>query len=61
MKCLYLSRQSCSRAHRQLLSRLPSPFDVRCPKCMAYLKLMPKVNEVLLKHGITHIKKFAKI
>ncbi|TRY80466.1 hypothetical protein TCAL_10488 [Tigriopus californicus] len=37
-------REICSRRHQEFLSSLPTPFDVRCPTCLAYLKLLPKEN-----------------
>ncbi len=37
-------RDECQQANSDFLKSLPEPFDIRCPKCLAFLKLMPKVN-----------------
>ena len=36
-------RPECQKKNFELLKNLPEPFDIRCPHCLAYLKLMPKV------------------
>lgn len=35
-------RQFCSSRNSSFLKNLPEPFDIRCPNCLKYLKLMPK-------------------
>ena len=45
-------RPECQKKNFELLRNLPEPFDIRCPHCLAYLKLMPKVN----KTGLNLIK-----
>ncbi len=37
-------RPDCQKKNLEFLKSLPEPFDIRCPQCLAYLKLMPKVN-----------------
>ena len=37
-------RSECQKRNLDFLKTLPEPFDVRCPQCLAYLKLMPKVR-----------------
>ena len=37
-------RQMCAKRNEHFLANLPEPFDVRCPLCLKYLKLMPKVS-----------------
>ena len=36
-------RAECQKQNTDFLKTLPEPFDIRCPHCLAYLKLMPKV------------------
>ena len=36
-------RKHCSENNKEFLKNLPEPFDVRCPTCFNYLKLLPKV------------------
>jgi len=40
-------RTECQQANNDFLKSLPEPFDIRCQKCLAYLKLMPKVSRFL--------------
>lgn len=35
-------RKGCSIRNEHFLKNLPEPFDIRCPTCLKYLKLMPK-------------------
>lgn len=42
-------REECQQANSDFLKSLPEPFDIRCPKCLAYLKLMPKVRNLFWK------------
>ena len=44
-------REFCAKRNEYFLKQLPEPFDVRCPACLRYMKLMPKVSS----------KKFVKI
>ena len=44
-------REFCAKRNEYFLKQLPEPFDVRCPACLRYMKLMPKVS----------FKKFVKI
>ena len=44
-------REFCAKRNEYFLKQLPEPFDVRCPACLRYMKLMPKVS----------YKKFVKI
>jgi hypothetical protein len=37
-------RGECAKRNEQFLKQLPEPFDIRCPTCLTYLKLMPKVS-----------------
>jgi hypothetical protein len=37
-------RAECQKKNLDFLKTLPEPFDIRCPHCLAYLKLMPKVG-----------------
>ena len=39
-------RAECQKRNLDFLKTLPEPFDIRCPHCLAYLKLMPKVVSV---------------
>ena len=36
-------RKECAQNNIEFLKSLPEPFDVRCPTCFSYLKLLPKV------------------
>ena len=36
-------RKECAQNNTEFLKSLPEPFDVRCPTCFSYLKLLPKV------------------
>ena len=36
-------RDICAKRNEYFINKLPEPFDVRCPTCLKYLKLMPKV------------------
>ena len=36
-------RKECAESNKEFLKALPEPFDVRCPTCFSYLKLLPKV------------------
>ena len=42
-------REFCAKRNEYFLKQLPEPFDVRCPTCLRYMKLMPKVS--LNKHS----------
>jgi hypothetical protein len=35
-------RQLCAIKNSQFLKNLSEPFDIRCPSCLCYLKLMPQ-------------------
>merc|ERR1712062_606994 len=35
-------REFCAKRNEYFLKQLPEPFDVRCPACLRYMKLMPK-------------------
>ena len=37
-------RKECAQNNQEFLRSLPEPFDVRCPTCFSYLKLLPKVS-----------------
>ena len=41
-------RDACAKRNELLLAQLPAPFDVRCNNCLAYLKLMPKVSDLIM-------------
>jgi len=38
----------CQKKNMDLLKNLPEPFDIRCPHCLAYLKLTPKVKKYIM-------------
>ena len=37
-------RQLCCKRNEFFWKNLPEPFDIRCPTCLQYLKLLPKVS-----------------
>ena len=39
-------REMCAKKNEYFIRQLPEPFDIRCPTCLKYLKLMPKVSTV---------------
>ena len=39
-------RNICAKRNDFYLKQLPEPFDIRCPTCLRYLKLMPVVNTI---------------
>ena len=45
-------RSDCQKKNLEFLKSLPEPFDIRCPNCLAYLKLMPKVKFIFHKLSI---------
>ena len=51
-------RKHCSENNKEFLKSLPEPFDVRCPTCFNYLKLLPKVkfmNQISKKHCFSNL------
>ena len=51
-------RKHCSENNKEFLKSLPEPFDVRCPTCFNYLKLLPKVNpmnQISIKHYFSNL------
>ena len=43
-------REMCAKKNEYFIRQLPEPFDIRCPTCLKYLKLMPKVSFFLAAH-----------
>ena len=43
-------RKECAQNNQEFLKSLPEPFDVRCPTCFSYLKLLPKVRYAFHSH-----------
>ena len=39
-----IHREVCAKRNEYYLRQLPEPFDIRCPTCLRYLKLMPEVS-----------------
>ena len=39
-----IHREVCAKRNEFYLKQLPEPFDIRCPTCLRYLKLMPEVS-----------------
>ena len=44
-------RKECAQNNQEFLKSLPEPFDVRCPTCFSYLKLLPKVCYAINIHN----------
>ena len=43
-------REVCAKRNEFYLKQLPEPFDIRCPTCLRYLKLMPRVSNSYFLH-----------
>ena len=64
-----IHREVCAKRNEFYLKQLPEPFDIRCPTCLRYLKLMPEVrskwSKMLPKDNISkiilHFRILAKI
>ena len=48
-------REICSKKNEHFIRQLPAPFDIRCPTCLKYLNLMPKVCKIYVFCILGHI------